>query len=144
MFFSCALICVIIMHKENDSYAKEHMINSCAYAAYILPQTSGPGETGKGRNNLQQENDITFKEFWRDNDRFADLFNGTLFQGRPVVDARQLREADTDVSGRIVGKTRKESYKRNRDVVKKAVQRDRVCDPRPGRPESYPLCHAAA
>ena len=119
MFFSCALICVIIMHKESDSYAKEHMINSCGHAAYILPQTSGPGETGKGRNNLQQENDITFKEFWRDNDRFADLFNGTLFQGRPVVDARQLREADTDVSGRIVGKTRKESYKRNRDVVKK-------------------------
>ena len=48
---------------------------------------------------MSHEKDIVLKEFWRDNERFADLFNGTLFHGRRVVDARLLEEADTDVSG---------------------------------------------
>ena len=45
--------------------------------------------------------DSTFKEFWRDNERFADLFNGAVFGGREVICAGSLQEMDTDVSGTI-------------------------------------------
>ncbi len=72
---------------------------------------------------MSHEKDIVLKEFWRDNERFADLFNGTVFHGRRVVDARLLEEADTDVSGgtstEAFTKAKQRGYKRNRDVVKK-------------------------
>ena len=43
--------------------------------------------------------DTFLKEFWRDNHRFADLFNTVIFQGRPVIKPEDLKEADTEVSG---------------------------------------------
>lgn len=33
-----------------------------------------------GKNRVKP--DIILKEFWRDNERFADLFNGALFGGQ--------------------------------------------------------------
>ena len=66
---------------------------------------------------------VVKRVFGRDNERFADLFNGTVFHGRRVVDARLLEEADTDVSGgtstEAFTKAKQRGYKRNRDVVKK-------------------------
>lgn len=31
--------------------------------------------------NSRTYDDVIVKEFWRDNDRFADLFNAVLFKG---------------------------------------------------------------
>ena len=45
--------------------------------------------------------DIIVKEFWRNNERFADLFNAVLFKGKCVIKAENLQEIDTDVSGTI-------------------------------------------
>ena len=63
--------------------------------------------------------DSTFKEFWRDNERFADLFNGAVFGGREVICAGSLQEMDTDVSGTIKMEGYSEGLERRRDVIKK-------------------------
>ncbi len=63
--------------------------------------------------------DIIIKEFWRNNERFADLFNAVLFNGKKVINAENLQEIDTDVSGTIRVQEYKETLKRARDVVKK-------------------------
>ena len=41
---------------------------------------------------------IALKDYWRDNDRFADLFNQILFGGREVIMACDLTEGDSDES----------------------------------------------
>lgn len=35
--------------------------------------------------NSRTYDDVIVKEFWRDNDRFADLFNAVLFKGKSQV-----------------------------------------------------------
>ena len=47
------------------------------------------------------QNDIILKEFWRDNARFADLFNAVIFNGRQIIRPDELQELDTDISGTI-------------------------------------------
>ena len=66
-----------------------------------------------------ESSDVIMKIFWRQNDRFADLFNAVLFNGRNVVKSDKLIEVDTDVSGEIFVDEYKETLKRSRDVVKK-------------------------
>lgn len=63
--------------------------------------------------------DVLLKDFWRSNERFADLFNAVMFQGEEVLRAEELQEMDTDVSGIIQLKDQAESLVRIRDVVKK-------------------------
>ena len=63
--------------------------------------------------------DVVLKDFWRDNQRFADLFNAVLFQGKEVLIPDSLEEQDTEVSGIIEMKDYKETLSRTRDVVKK-------------------------
>ena len=63
--------------------------------------------------------DGVLKEFWRQNDRFADLFNAVVFQGKEVLKPEALQEMDTDLSGIIRFKDYEESLVRTRDVVKK-------------------------
>ena len=65
--------------------------------------------------------DVVFKEFWRQNDRFADLFNTVIFQGKEVIRPENLSEMDTDVSGTIEMKDYKETLTRTRDIVKKTA-----------------------
>lgn len=65
---------------------------------------------------------MILKAFWRDNDRFADLFNATVFEGNQVLRPEMLQEADTDVSGTIRTVSSDEiSLNRNRDVIKKTA-----------------------
>ena len=45
--------------------------------------------------------DVLLKDFWRVNERFADLFNAVIFQGKEVLKAEELQEMDTDMSGVI-------------------------------------------
>ena len=63
--------------------------------------------------------DIIMKEFWRVNERFADLFNAVLFKGKNVIKSDMLKEMDTDISGTIKWKKGQSSLKRVRDIVKK-------------------------
>ncbi|MBS4930697.1 MAG: hypothetical protein KH020_05110 [Clostridiales bacterium] len=65
--------------------------------------------------------DIIFKDFWRENERFADLFNTVVFKGKEVIRPEMLQEMDTDVSGVIEFKQYKETIARTRDVVKKSA-----------------------
>ena len=65
--------------------------------------------------------DIIFKDFWRVNERFADLFNTVIFKGKQVIQPEMLQEMDTDVSGVIEFKQYKETIARTRDVVKKSA-----------------------
>lgn len=65
------------------------------------------------------QKDTVLKDFWRDNHRFAALFNGYLFSGRNIIKPEKLEEKDTDVSGIVWKKEYAESVSRFRDVVKK-------------------------
>ena len=71
------------------------------------------------RENIKP--DVRWKNFWRQNDRFADLFNAVLFQGKEVLKPEDLEETDTDMSGIVQFKDYGESLVRARDVVKKTA-----------------------
>lgn len=45
--------------------------------------------------------DVVLKDFWRENHRFADLFNGVCFHGKEILQPDSLEELDTEVSGII-------------------------------------------
>ena len=63
--------------------------------------------------------DTAMKTFWRNNERFADLFNAVAFNGRQVINPDELTEMDTDVSGIIQFNDYNESLVRTRDIIKK-------------------------
>lgn len=76
--------------------------------------------TNKSTNlNSSIQNDIKLKEFWRNNEHFADLFNAAIFNGEQFINPKNLYEMDTDTSAIIRSANYNESIKRNRDVVKK-------------------------
>ena len=49
----------------------------------------------------QVKPDTILKDFWRNNQRFADLFNTVLFEGNTILKPNDLREVDTDVSSGV-------------------------------------------
>lgn len=65
--------------------------------------------------------DTVLKEFWRDNERFADLFNAALFNGRPVIRPEELEESDTELSSILRLDDSMETVQRILDVVKKRM-----------------------
>lgn len=65
--------------------------------------------------------DVVLKDFWRANDRFADLFNAVVFHGKQVLKPEELQELDTEMSGIIRFKDYEESLVRTRDIVKKTA-----------------------
>lgn len=64
------------------------------------------------------------KTFWRNNERFADLFNAVAFNGRQVINPDELTEMDTDVSGIIQFNDYNESLVRTRDIIKSMLLSD--------------------
>lgn len=69
-----------------------------------------------GRN--AQKADVILKDFWRQNERFADLFNAVIFRGKQVIKPEDLTERDTDMSGIIQFKDYRKTLERTRVVVK--------------------------
>lgn len=66
--------------------------------------------------------DVIFKNFWRDNGRFASLFNTVVFEGKEVIHPESLQEVDTEVSNLIELKEGyKETLVKSRDVIKKSA-----------------------
>ena len=62
--------------------------------------------------------DIVLKNYWSDNEQFADLFNAVLFQGRQVIKPEELENEDTEESTILEHKDSMESIKAARDVIK--------------------------
>ena len=67
----------------------------------------------------ESELDVRLKEFWRQNDHFADLINAVVFHGRQRITPEMLVEQDTDISGVVSFSEYEETLRRNHDVVKK-------------------------
>lgn len=62
--------------------------------------------------------DIPLREFWRQNEHFADLFNTCMFDGRMVVDPDTLTDMDGNESISIFNSEFQKTIKRVRDVLK--------------------------
>lgn len=71
------------------------------------------------KNNVKP--DTVLKTFWKNNQRFADLFNTVLFEGNPVLKPNDLQEVDTDVSSIIKFNGHAEIVQRILDVVRKTA-----------------------
>ena len=73
----------------------------------------------KGKNKITP--DTILKNFWKDNNRFADLFNACFFDGKPKLNPDDLTEVDTDISSLLQFHGYAETVKRIVDVVKKSA-----------------------
>lgn len=62
--------------------------------------------------------DISTRDFWKNNERFADLFNAVLFHGKEVINPRLLTARDSDVSASIPLNKHYQHVKKYQDVTK--------------------------
>jgi hypothetical protein len=62
--------------------------------------------------------DAVLKEYWKNNERFADFFNAVLFGGREVIYASQLQERDTEESNVLELGAQDESITAARDLFR--------------------------
>ncbi|MBQ4343491.1 MAG: hypothetical protein IJC38_06365, partial [Erysipelotrichaceae bacterium] len=61
------------------------------------------------------QKDSALKHFFRVNERFADLINGTIYRGKQIVNFSELVEVDTE----LIEKTKdKNTANRRRDLIK--------------------------
>lgn len=72
-------------------------------------------------NQNKVKPDIILKNFWKNNERFADIFNAYLFQGEQIIKSEDLTEADTDISSLIKFNGHAETLGKVFDVVKKSA-----------------------
>ena len=70
----------------------------------------------KKKQNLKP--DIVLKNYWNDNERFADLFNAVLFEGEQIIKAEELADIDSEESNVLEHKEYAESIKVSRDNMK--------------------------
>ena len=71
---------------------------------------------GKGKQKLKP--DIIVKNYWRNNEQFADFFNAVLFDGRQIIRSDELIDMDTEESSILEHKEYAESISASRDNVK--------------------------
>lgn len=62
--------------------------------------------------------DTLLKNYWNDNEQFADLFNAVLFDGKEVIKPDELEEVDTEESVILEHREYAESIKAARDNIK--------------------------
>ena len=62
--------------------------------------------------------DTVLKNYWRNNDRFADFFNAVLFEGRQVIKPEELEDDDTEESSILEHREFTESIQTSRDNIK--------------------------
>lgn len=62
--------------------------------------------------------DTVLKNYWSDNEQFADLFNAVLFEGRQVIKPEELEDMDTEESSVLEHRAYAESIKASRDNIK--------------------------
>ncbi|MCM1236540.1 MAG: transposase [Ruminococcus flavefaciens] len=67
----------------------------------------------------QLKPDIALKEYWSNNERYADLLNAVLFGGREVIRASQLEERNAEESGILeLGDDKSDSITAIRDLFR--------------------------
>lgn len=71
-----------------------------------------------GTGNVQLKPDIVVKNYWRNNEQFADFFNAVLFQGKNVIKPDELEELDTEESSILEHKDYAETIVAARDQIK--------------------------
>ena len=111
------------MNRDKRRTAKGTTENAGKGAAKSIGQSTAKGtaqNAGKGAVKDIVKPDAVLKEFWRDNERFADLFNGALFGGRPVIRPETLEESDTDLSAVLKLNGHGETLQRILDVAKRS------------------------
>ena len=62
--------------------------------------------------------DTVLKNYWSDNEQFADIFNAVLFEGNRVIRPEELEDVDTEESSVLEHKGYAESIKASRDNIK--------------------------
>ena len=62
--------------------------------------------------------DTVLKNYWNNNEQFADLFNAALFDGEQIIKADELVDVDTEESIILENKKYAESIKASRDNIK--------------------------
>ncbi len=68
-----------------------------------------------------QEQDVVSKEYFEEDARIADFINGYFFKGKQVVSAKDVREADSAVFGRVRWFGRWTGRQRYRDIVRRVL-----------------------
>lgn len=62
--------------------------------------------------------DVVLKNYWSNNEQFADLFNAVLFQGRQLILPEELEDVDTEESSVLQHRDYAESIRSSRDIIK--------------------------
>lgn len=70
----------------------------------------------KGKQELKP--DIVVKNYWRNNEQFADFFNAVLFDGEQLIKPDELEDVDTEESSVLEHREYAESIGASRDNVK--------------------------
>lgn len=62
--------------------------------------------------------DTVLKNYWNDNEQFADLINAVLFEGKQVIKPEELEDVDTEESSVLEHREYAETIKASRDNIK--------------------------
>lgn len=62
--------------------------------------------------------DTVLKNYWRNNERFADFFNAVLFEGQQIISPDELTDIDTEESSILEHKNYAETIEASRDNIK--------------------------
>lgn len=71
-----------------------------------------------GKRKQKLKPDIVVKNYWRNNEQFADFFNAVLFDGKEIIKADELEDIDTEEPSILEHKDYAESIGAARDNVK--------------------------
>ena len=63
--------------------------------------------------------DVVVKNYWRNNEQFADFFNAVLYEGKQVIKPDELEDMDTEESYVSENKKYVESVLASRDNIKR-------------------------
>ena len=70
------------------------------------------------QQKLELKPDAVLKQYWNDNEHFADFFNAVLFQGEAVIKSQDLCDVDSQETTVVENKKMMKSVQMTRDVVK--------------------------
>jgi len=62
--------------------------------------------------------DTVLKNYWSDNEQFADFFNAVLFEGMQVIRPEELEDVDIETSSLLEHRDYAESIRASRDTIK--------------------------
>ena len=62
--------------------------------------------------------DTVLKNYWNNNEQFADIFNAVLFEGMQVIKPEELEDVDTEESSVLEHRGYAESIQASRDLIK--------------------------